>query len=254
MKVVNNSTIQFVLKQPFAAFPSAIASGFFGIASPTAIKQAGANYGTPGSLAVGTGPFIFKEWRTGDRVLLEKNPNYWRSGSPKVNQLVIRFITDPAARLAQLRAGQIDFTTELSLDQQKEIESDPNLQAVLRPAFNIGYLALNPSYKPLSNLRVRQAIAYAIKQADIVKAFWNNLGIRDAHFTPPPLAWAQDSSLAPYSYDPKKRSSCLLTLVTPKVLTWNCGICQRLAPISQIRNRSQRLFLPTWVQLAFGLT
>jgi len=209
VKVVNSSTIQFVLKQPFAAFPSAIASGFFGIASPTAIKQAGANYGTPGSLAVGTGPFIFKEWRTGDRVLLEKNPNYWRSGSPKVNQLVIRFITDPAARLAQLRAGQLDFTTELSPDQQKEIESDPNLQAVLRPAFNVGYLALNPSYKPLSDVRVRQAIAYAIKQADIVKAFWNTLGIRDAHFTPPPLAWAQDSSLTAYSYDPQKAKQLL---------------------------------------------
>jgi peptide/nickel transport system substrate-binding protein len=53
-------TIRFVLKQPFAAFPNAIASGYFGIASPDAIKKAGAAYGTPSAVAVGTGPFLFK--------------------------------------------------------------------------------------------------------------------------------------------------------------------------------------------------
>jgi peptide/nickel transport system substrate-binding protein len=209
VNVVDSSTIRFVLKQPFSAFPSAIASGFFGIASPDAIKKAGANYGTPGAFAVGTGPFVFKEWRTGDRILLEKNPNYWRKGFPKADQLVIRFVTDPAARLAQLRAGQIDFTTELSPDQQQEVESDPNLEAVARPAFNVGYLALNPGYKPLSDVRVRQAIAYAIKQADIVKAFWGKLGINDSHFTPPPLAWSQDTTLAASAYDPQKAKQLL---------------------------------------------
>jgi peptide/nickel transport system substrate-binding protein len=209
VKVVNSSTLQFVLKQPFSAFPSAIASGFFGIASPDAIKKAGANYGTPGSLAVGTGPFVFKEWRTGDRILLEKNPNYWRQGFPKADQLVFRFVNDPAARLAQLRAGQIDFTTELSPDQQKEIDADPNLKAVVRPAFNVGYLALNPGYKPLSDVRVRQALAYAIKQSDIVKAFWGNLGIHDPHFTPPPIAWSQDSSLTVFPHDPEKAKQLL---------------------------------------------
>ena len=55
--VVDKATIKFVLNQPFAAFPSAIGSGYFGMASPAAVKKAGAKYGTPGSLAVGTGPF-----------------------------------------------------------------------------------------------------------------------------------------------------------------------------------------------------
>jgi peptide/nickel transport system substrate-binding protein len=207
--VVDKSTIKFILKQPFAAFPSAIASGFFGIASPTAIKQAGANYGTPGSLAVGTGPFVFKEWRTGDRILLEKNLSYWQSGFPKTNQVVIRFITDPAARLAQLRAGQIDFTVDLAPDQRKEVESDANLQVVTRPSYNVGYLALNPSYKPLSDTRVRQAIVYAINRPALVQAFWGNLGIHDAHFIPPPLAWAQATGLKAYPFDSQKAKQLL---------------------------------------------
>ncbi|MCL1463158.1 ABC transporter substrate-binding protein [Argonema galeatum] len=207
--VVDNSTIQFKLKQPFAAFPAAIGSGYFGIASPAAIKKAAASYGTPGSLAVGTGPFIFKEWRTGDRILLEKNPNYWKKGDPKINQLVIRFITDPAARLAQLRAGQIDFTVDLAPDQRKEVESDANLVAIPRPSFNVGYLALNPSYKPLGDAKVRQAIALAINNDQIVQAFWGNLGKHDSHFTPPSLNWAQSSKITEYNYNPQKAKQLL---------------------------------------------
>lgn len=142
---VDPMTVRFVLRRPFAAFPSAIATGYFGMASPTAVQKAGAAYGTASAMAVGTGPFQFKEWRTGDRVVLTKNPNYWQPDLPQSEQLVIRFVTDPAARLAQLRAGQIDFTVDLAPDQRQELANDPNVQAIARPSFNVGYLALNPS-------------------------------------------------------------------------------------------------------------
>jgi len=209
IKVINPTTIQLVLKQPFAAFPNTIGSGFFGMASPTAIKKAGASYVTPNSIAVGTGPFRFKQWRTGDRIVLEKNPSYWKPGLPKVNQLVIRFITDPAARLAQLRAGQLDFTVDLAPDQKTELDRDPNLEAVARPSFNVGYLALNPSYKPLSDGRVRQAIAHAINRPAIVQAFWGGLGTHSPHFLPAALSWATDPTLQAYSYDPAKARQLL---------------------------------------------
>jgi peptide/nickel transport system substrate-binding protein len=202
--VVDPFTVQFVLKQPFAAFPAAIAAGYYGIASPTAIQKAGANYGKPDSLAIGTGPYVFKEWRTGDRIILEKNPTYWNSGLPKMNQVVIRFIPDPAARLAQLRAGQIDFTVDLSPDQLKEIEADANLEAVPRPSFNVGYLALNPSYEPLAKPEVRQAIAQTINKPEIVKAFWGDLGQSTPHFVPPSLNWAVSPNLTDYEFNPQK--------------------------------------------------
>jgi peptide/nickel transport system substrate-binding protein len=204
IEVVDPYTVRFVLKQPFAAFPAAIAAGYYGMASPTAVQKVGANYGTPDSLAVGTGPYIFKEWRTGDRIVLEKNPNYWNQGLPKMNQVVIRFVTDPAARLAQLRAGQIDFTVDLAPDQLKEIQADPNLEAVPRPSFNVGYLALNPSYAPLAKTEVRQAIAQAINKQEIVKAFWGDLGQSNPHFLPPALSWAVAPNLPDYEFNPQQ--------------------------------------------------
>ncbi|MBD0344828.1 MAG: ABC transporter substrate-binding protein [Coleofasciculus sp. Co-bin14] len=207
--VQGKDTITFVLKQPFASFPAAIASGYFGIASPTAIKKAGAKYGTPSSLAVGTGPYVFKEWRSGDRIVLEKNPNYWKPGFPKSNQLVMRFITDPAARLAQLRAGTIDLTVDLAPDQLREVQSDATLEMLKRPSLNVGYLALNPSYPPLSKLEVRQAIAVALNKKEIVKAFWGELGENSPHFTPPLMQEFQSEGVQDYPFNPQAAKQAL---------------------------------------------
>ncbi|MEE3718964.1 ABC transporter substrate-binding protein [Tumidithrix elongata RA019] len=214
VEAVDRNTVKFTLNQAFAAFPTAIASNYFGIASPKAIQQMGASYGVASnsdanSIAVGTGAFRLKEWRTGDRIAFVKNPNYWQKDLPKSEQMVMRFVIDPAARLAQLRATQLDFTVDLAPDQRAEIVSDPNLDAVARPSFNVGYLALNPSYQPLSNPKVRMAIAQAINRKAIVKAFWGDLGISDSHFLPPSLAWAQSSTLGDYEYNPQKAKQLL---------------------------------------------
>ena len=209
VRAVDNSTIQFVLKQPFAAFPTTIASAYFGIASPTAIQKAGANYGTPAGGAVGTGAFVFKNWQSGDRITLEKNPNYWKPELPKSNQLVMRFVTDSSARLAQVRARQVDFTVELAPDQKTEIEQDQTLTVAKRPSFNVGYLALNPSFKELSDVRVRQAIAYAINKSAIVQAFWKGSAVTSPHFVPPSIDWATSSKLQDYDYNPQKAKDLL---------------------------------------------
>ncbi|NET56358.1 MAG: ABC transporter substrate-binding protein [Symploca sp. SIO2E6] len=201
--------IKFILQQPFAAFPAAIASGYFGIASPEAIRQAAEKYGTPASVAVGTGPFIFQEWTKGDRILLAKNPNYWKADLPKSEQLVIRFVTDPAARLAQLRAGAIHFTADLAPDQLSQIEKDSNIEPLFRPSFNVGYLALNPSYEPLSKIAVRQAITQGINTKEIVQAFWGELGENDPHFLPPVLKEYQSTQVEEYQYNPDQAKQAI---------------------------------------------
>lgn len=209
VRAVDDLTVEFELAEPFAAFPAAISSGYFGIASPTAMQEAGPSYGTPSGIAVGTGPFVFEEWRSGDRIILSGYADYWQEGIPETNQLVISFVEDPAARLAQLRAGTLDFTVDLTPDQLPEIESDPNLEALFRPSFNVGYLALNPAYEPLASVEVRQAIAKAINKPEIVKAFWGDLGETDGHFVPPSMADFTSSDVEDYAYDPEAAKAAI---------------------------------------------
>ncbi|GAB4382350.1 MAG: ABC transporter substrate-binding protein [Elainellaceae cyanobacterium] len=205
----DDRTIEFVLKQPFAAFPAAIASGYFGIASPTAIEEAGADYGLPSVGAVGTGAYRFGEWRTGDRIVLEQNPDYWQAGLPKTERVIFRTIKETTSRLAELQAGTVDFAENLSPEQLNEIDSNADLQALRRPSFNVGYLALNPSYEPLASQEVRQAIAMALDKKALVEAFWSGLAVTDGHFTPPSMQEYQDASITDYEYNPEKAKQML---------------------------------------------
>mgnify|MGYP001168480072 CR=1 FL=1 len=207
--VVDKYTIKFILSAPFPAFPSAIGSGYFGIASPAAVKKAGAKYGTPSGGAVGTGPFVLKEWRPGDRIILDKNSSFWKKGLPRVDALVVRFIKDPAARLAELKAGSIDLTTDIPPASLKDLQNDKNLDAVFRPSFNVGYLALNPSYKPLSDSKVRNAIAMAINKKAIVQAFWGNLGVTNGHFAPSAFKSTWSPKVTDYEFNPAKAKQLL---------------------------------------------
>ncbi|MFN4251379.1 ABC transporter substrate-binding protein [Deinococcus sp.] len=199
---VNDTTVRVDLNKPSSVLPNVMAAGYFGIASPTAIKKEGAKYGTPASKPVGTGPFIFQSWRTGDRVTLLPNKLYWGEKA-KVDQLIIRNIKDASQRLNELKAGTIDFANDLTPDSLKSVQADKNLVAVKRPSFNVGFVSMNNRNQYLKNQQVRQAISMAINKKAIVDAFWNGLGVSNASFVPPVMAWANSSKVpADYKFDP----------------------------------------------------
>ncbi|MDP9762813.1 MULTISPECIES: ABC transporter substrate-binding protein [Deinococcus] len=199
---VDDSTVRFDLTKGSSVFPDVIGAGYFGIASPTAIKKDGAKYGTPASKPIGTGPFIFQSWRTGDRITLTANKSYWGSKA-RVDTLIIRGIKDPSQRLNELKAGTIDFTSDLAPDALKSVKADKNLVAVKKPSFNVGFVSLNAKNQYLKADKVRQAVSMAINKKAIVDAFWGELGTSNASFVPPVLGWANSKNVpADYKYDP----------------------------------------------------
>ncbi|MFB9991096.1 ABC transporter substrate-binding protein [Deinococcus oregonensis] len=194
--------VTFVLNRPFNPLPEALATPFFGIASPTAVTKAGAKYGTPAALPVGTGPFRMRSWITGDRIVYATNTDHWGKKA-SYDQLILRFIKDPSARLNELRAGGIDFTSDLNPDQLGSVRGDKELTAVIVPSFNVGLISMNVTNKYLANPKVRQAISMAINKKEIVQSFWGSLGVTDASFLPPALKWANSRTVpADYKFDP----------------------------------------------------
>ncbi len=203
VRVKDPYAVEVVLNTPYPALGSVLAdAGLFGMASPAAIKKNPAQYGTPAGLAVGTGPFMLKKWNSGVNVELTKNPAYFRAGLPKSSNLTFRFVKEPSSRLNELLTGGVDIAAELLPDQLQALKANPKLTPVLRPALNLGYLGLNTSYKPLSDVRVRTAIATALNKKAMVDAFWNGLGLTDGHLIPPPLAKNYAKSVTDYKYDP----------------------------------------------------
>src|SRR5207237_1308055 len=105
VEVVDDATVEFVLKEPRASFLAVLTAGAASIVSPTAVRKLGADYP---SQPVGTGPFKFVSWERGQRVVLEKNPTYWRY-PVKVERVVYRPIVEDQARLTELLTGGLDI-------------------------------------------------------------------------------------------------------------------------------------------------
>lgn len=208
VEAVDEHVVKFKLTQPTPLFPHYIAAAYFGISSPEAIKQNGVRYGTPDVGGVGTGPFKFLEWKPGQNVTLAVNENYW--GEPaKMPGLVFRFIDDAAQRLAELQAGAVDFTINLNPDARETVARESDLALTPVEPFTVGYLALNMNNPPFDDVRVRQAVAYAIDKEAILEGFYGGNGTVAIDFLPDLLDWARSEGIDPYAYDPDRAKELL---------------------------------------------
>ncbi len=208
VEAVDDTTVVFKLRQPTPLFPNFLAAAYFGISSPTAVQELGADYGTPKGGAVGTGPFKFLEWRPGESISLVRNEDYW--GEPaKMPGVTVRFIGDAAQRLAELQAGAVDFTINLAPDARATIANDPNLTSPPLEPFNIAYLSMNMNNPPFDNVLVRQAVAHAIDKEEILEGLYGGVGDVAEDFLPDALAWARPKDIDPYPFDPERAKELL---------------------------------------------
>ncbi|MFD1178701.1 ABC transporter substrate-binding protein [Paenibacillus puldeungensis] len=205
VKAVDPYTVEFTLNQPQAPFLQNLAMTSFGIASPTAIKEKKENFKNE---PVGTGPFVFKEWKRNDSITLEKNATYWKEGLPKLNKVIVRSIPDNSARFNALQNGEIDLMEDLSPDDLATLESNSNLQKIERPANNVGYVGFNLKKKPLDNVKVRQALNHAVNKQAIIDAFF--AGQAEPAVNPLPSSlWGYNDTVKDYEYDLEKAKQLL---------------------------------------------
>ena len=159
---------------------------------------------------LGTGPFKFVRYDNTQQVCdVEAFNEYWE-GAPKLPAVRVRVISDMNAMQAELQAGRVDIApmpTSLSPDAVKRLEQDPNLQVKAFPGSNVVLLTLNTSSSPLDNVKVRQAIAYAIDRESLVKNLLLGFG-KIAHSIIPEESWSYSTGQT-YSYDPAKAKQLL---------------------------------------------
>lgn len=201
----DENTAVFTLNKPQAPFLQNIAMTCFGIASPTAVKEKKENFKNE---PVGTGPFVFKEWKRNDSITLEKNPNYWKEGLPKLNKVIVRSIPDNSARFNALQNGEIDLMEDVSPDNLSQLESNSALQKIERPPFNVAYIGFNLKKKPFDDPKVRVALNYAVNKQGIIDAFF--AGQAQPAVNPmPPTLWGYNDSVQDYTYDLDKAKQLL---------------------------------------------
>ena len=143
---------------------------------------------------VGTGPFKFESYTPGQSVILVKNDNYWQKGLPNVDKVTFKICADMDAGLTELAAGSIDIFPYLTPDRVNQLDS-AKFNVLSNGSNMVQLLALNNAVEPLNDLRVRQAINYAISRKDINTVTMDGTSVELTTAMSPAMGSYYDSSL-----------------------------------------------------------
>ncbi|MAS07068.1 MAG: ABC transporter substrate-binding protein [Ahrensia sp.] len=202
---VDDMTVEFKLKEPYAPFLSNLAYPTGLIVSPEAVKKYGAEFGRHPS---GSGAYKFAEWEANSRVVVEKNPDYW-DGAPDLEAIIYRPITDANTRIAEMLSGGLDIMVEVPPDSLAQFRTDDSFTVYEQAGPHVWFLILNAKEGPFANKEIRQAANYAINKKALVENILQGTAEVAAGPTPPAFAWAYNDSLQPYPYDPEKAKQML---------------------------------------------
>jgi len=158
---------------------------------------------------IGTGPYKLGEWVRGDRIVLVKNADYHVKGLPKLDRVTYRFIPDPNAALAALKAGDVDAAMfGLGPEHIPDLQKDARFQVIVGETTNDVIMSMNNSKKPFSDVRVRRAVTYGINKPDVVKGAMFGFGRVIGTNVDPLNPYFVDMSGA-MPYDPAKAKKLL---------------------------------------------
>jgi len=169
-------TVVYNLNDPAVNQPAVmtIQSSNFVIQSPTAWKTKGEEYNRN---PVGTGPYILKSWTAGDRMVLEKNPDYWNKGRPYLDRIILKPLPDAQSRFASLQSGEADIVwdDEYDADNIQKAQKDPKMTVHTYTGSGAQVYAFNTKVAPFDDVRVRQALVMAIDRKKMSQALTNGL-------------------------------------------------------------------------------
>jgi peptide/nickel transport system substrate-binding protein len=199
-------TVVFNLKTPSAGLPGLFAPATMTnvFHSPKAVQEAA--QGIYNRNPVGTGAFKLKSWTSGDRLVFERNPNYWDKPKPYLDQVTVRPLPDGPARFASILSGETDIIWHDNADDIVKAKKNKAVAVNSYVGSGAGMMAFNTKKPPLDDIRVRQAIRHAIDMKAYADTLWNGLWKPANHPYGPGYCGPE---VKPLAYDPAKAKALL---------------------------------------------
>ena len=206
-EVIDDYTVKVIYKEPFSP---GLSSWGMNIMPRHLLEGEDLNNTGFARQPIGTGPYKFGVWKTGERIELVSNRDYFE-GRPYINRYIYRIIPDQATLFLELRAGGVDFTTLTPLQFKRQTETEffkENFQKFQYPSFGYTYLGYNLNDPRFRDLRVRRAINYAVNKEEIIQGVLLGLGrVATGPFLPE--SWAYNKEVEPVKFDPEKSRELL---------------------------------------------
>ena len=206
MQTPDAATLVVTLDGPSAPFLSTLAMPGASIISKAAMESMGEE--AFAEKPVGSGAFTVDEWRRGDRVILKKNPNYWDAASVSLDGVEWISMPDDNTRMLAVQAGELDAAIYVPFSRVAELKQDANLTVVVDPSTREDHLLMNQEHAPLDNVKVREAIDYAIDKAAIVDTVTFGIGEVANSYIPKGALYHSDDNGA-RGFDPEKAKALL---------------------------------------------
>jgi peptide/nickel transport system substrate-binding protein len=176
VQALDELTLVYNLNDPQVNLPALVSypSQNNAVQSPTAWKTKGEDYNRN---PVGTGPFVLKSWTAGDRMVLERNPDYWDKDRIYLDRIVLKPLPDAQSRFASLQSGEADviWDDEADADNIQKAQKDPKLTVHTYAGSGAAVAAFNTKVAPFDDVRVRQALVMAIDRKKMSQALTNGL-------------------------------------------------------------------------------
>ena len=172
VEVIDDYTVKVTTEKPMAAILNNLSHITIAILSERATKEAGDKFGQN---PVGSGPYKFVSWQSGDRVTLEAFPEYWQGEAP-VKNVVYRNIVEETNRTIGLETGELDIIYDIQGLDKNKLRDDERFVLIEGPQVSMTYLGFNMKKAPYDNPKVREAISYAIDQKPIIDTVFLGAG------------------------------------------------------------------------------
>lgn len=198
VEVIDDFTFRFHTSQPFPALP-ALMTEFWIVPEAYTSEVGGIGLGTA---PVGSGPYTLVEWVRDDRIVMEANPNYW-NGVPSIRYVEFRVVPDQNTRIAQAQTGEADIVAQIPSESIALLESSGRVSVREAAGPRSYFLLLNTRIDtPLRDVRVRQALNYAIDVDSIIEFIFEGRGHAIATLMTPEQ-FGYDPNVQPYGYNPE---------------------------------------------------
>jgi peptide/nickel transport system substrate-binding protein len=202
-RAADRYTVQAVLPQPFAPF---LVRAGMSVIPKHILHGIDINTADFNRKPIGTGPFKFKEWVTGDHVSVVRNPDYYL-GKPMLAEIIFKVIPDSNAQLVALEAGEID-QAGIPPKDYKRMKATEGINVFEYDSLVYTYLGLNLANPKFADKRVRQALAYATNKNQLVSLIFKGLA-SPAYAPSAPVSWAYSDKVEKYHYNPEKARKLL---------------------------------------------
>ena len=192
----------------------------FMLGQGTSIMVEPSSVETNGTKPVGTGPFKVDVWNKGSSIVLSKWDGYRNAAAIKMKKVTFRFISDPAAQIAAMLAGDVDAFPRFTPRGVPQFKSDPRFQVIVGGSRAKTILALNNKKKPLDDVRVRRAIMMAIDRKAVIDGAGDGFGAPiGSHYVPGALGYIDTTGINPFNIEKSKALLAEAGIKTPLELS-----------------------------------